>query len=50
LIVNQVLDGRTNLVVRQFPDAAVLRRRAYFRSIDLAKDGPMRLIVTDRKA
>jgi hypothetical protein len=50
LVVNQVLDDRTNLVLRQFPDEAVLRRRAYFRSIDLAKDGPTRLIVTDRKA
>jgi uncharacterized FlaG/YvyC family protein len=50
LVVFQVLDDRTNLVVRQFPDEAVLRRRAYFRTLDLAKDGPTRLVVTDRRA
>jgi hypothetical protein len=49
-IVYQVVDNRTNLVVQQFPDEAVLRRRAYFRTLDLAKGGPTRHIVTDRKA
>jgi uncharacterized FlaG/YvyC family protein len=49
-IVYQVVDNRTNLVVQQFPDEAVLRRRAYFRALDLAKDGPTRPIVTDRTA
>jgi hypothetical protein len=37
-------------VVQQFPDEAVLRRRAYFRALDLTKDTPARLLVTDRKA
>ena len=49
-IVYQVVDNRTSLVVRQFPEEAVLRRRAYFRTVDLTKDAPARLRVTDRKA
>jgi hypothetical protein len=49
-IVYQVVDNRTNLVVEQFPDEAVLRRRAYFRALDLTRDTPTRHIVTDRKA
>jgi hypothetical protein len=28
----------------------VLRRRAYFRALDLTRDAPARHIVTDRKA
>jgi hypothetical protein len=34
-IVSQVVDSLTNLVVQQYPDEAVLRRRAYFRALDL---------------
>src|SRR5947209_8691276 len=49
-IVYQVVDNRTSLVVKQFPEEAVLRRRAYFRTVDLTKDAPARLRVTDRKA
>jgi hypothetical protein len=49
-IVFQVVDTRTDQVVQQFPDEAVLRRRAYFRTLDLAKDAPTRLLATDRKA
>jgi hypothetical protein len=49
-IVYQVVDNRTNAVVEQYPDEAVLRRRAYFHTIDLTKGTPTRLIVTDRKA
>jgi hypothetical protein len=49
-IVYQVVDDRTNLVVQQFPDEAVLRRRAYFHTLDLTKGAPTRLVVTDRKA
>ena len=49
-IVYRVVDNRTSLVVRQFPEEAVLRRRAYFRAVDLTKDAPARLRVTDRKA
>jgi hypothetical protein len=47
-IVTQVVDSLTNLVVQQYPDEAVLRRRAYFRSLDLTKD-TSRLPVADRK-
>ena len=49
-IVYQVIDNRTSEVVKQFPDEAVLRRRAYFRSLELAKEAPTRLRATDRKA
>jgi uncharacterized FlaG/YvyC family protein len=49
-IVYQVVDNRTSQVVRQFPEEAVLRRRAYFRALDLAKEKPTRLLATDRKA
>jgi len=49
-VVYQVVDNRTNLVVQQFPDEAVLRRRAYFRALDLTKETPARHLVTDRKA
>ena len=41
---------KTSLVVQQFPDEAVLRRRAYFHTLDLTKDAPTRLLATDRKA
>jgi hypothetical protein len=37
-------------VVTQFPDEAVLRRRAYFRALDLTKDAPARVLATDRRA
>ncbi len=49
-IVYQVVDDRTNTVVTQFPDEAVLRRRAYFHTLDLTKGEPTRLLATDRKA
>jgi len=49
-IVTQVVDSLTNLVVQQFPDEAVLRRRAYFRALDLTKNSPTRLPTADRKA
>jgi hypothetical protein len=49
-IVFQVVDNRTSQVVKQFPEEAVLRRRAYFRTLELAKDAPTRLLATDRKA
>ncbi len=48
-IVYQVVDNRTSQVVMQFPEEAVLRRRAYFRSLELTRDAP-RLRATDRKA
>ena len=40
----------SNQVVKQFPEEAVLRRRAYFHTLDLTKDAPQRLRATDRKA
>ena len=49
-MVYQVVDNRTNLVVRQFPEEAVLRRRAYFHTLDLSKDAPTRINATDRQA
>ena len=49
-IVYQVVDERTSLVVQQFPDEAVLRRRAYYHTLDLTKSEPTRMLATDRKA
>ena len=49
-VVYQVVDIRTSQVVKQFPEEAVLRRRAYFHTLDLTKDAPQRLSATDRKA
>jgi hypothetical protein len=49
-IVYQVVDNRTSQVVKQFPEEAVLRRRAYFHTLDLTKDAPQRLRATDRSA
>jgi hypothetical protein len=49
-VVYQVIDVKTSEVVNQFPDEAVLRRRAYFHTLDLTKDAPTRLRATDRRA
>ena len=49
-VVYQVVDNRTSLVVRQFPDEAALRRRAYFHALDLIKDDRPRIRFTDRSA
>jgi uncharacterized FlaG/YvyC family protein len=49
-VVYQVVDNRTSQVVRQFPEEAVLRRRAYLHTLDLTKDAPTRLRATDRTA
>jgi len=49
-IVYQVVDNKTSQVVEQFPEEAVLRRRAYFHTLDLTKDAPQRLRATDRRA
>ena len=49
-VVYQVVDNRTSQVVKQFPEEAVLRRRAYFHTLDLTKDEPTRLRATDRSA
>ncbi|MDI1265694.1 MAG: hypothetical protein PS018_20805 [bacterium] len=49
-VVYQVVDNKTSQVVKQFPEEAVLRRRAYFHTLDLTRDAPTRLRATDRKA
>ncbi|MBS0531393.1 MAG: hypothetical protein JSS22_18690 [Proteobacteria bacterium] len=49
-IVYQVVDNRTSLVVKQFPDEAMLRRRAYFRALDLVKIERGQTPATDRRA
>jgi hypothetical protein len=46
-MVYQVVDGKTDQVVEQYPDEAALRRRAYFHALDLAKGTPPRVIPTD---
>jgi len=49
-VVYQVVDNRTSQVVEQFPEEAVLRRRAYFHTLDLTKQTPTRLGATDVRA
>jgi len=49
-VVYQVVDNRTSEVVTQFPEEAVLRRRAYFHTLDLTRQGPNRMRSTDRRA
>jgi hypothetical protein len=49
-VVFQVVDDRTNQVVKQYPDEAVLRRRAYFHTLDLTKTSLPRARATDRTA
>ena len=46
-MVFQVVDGKTDQVVEQYPEEAVLRRRAYFHALDLAKGEPRRVVATD---
>lgn len=41
-IVYRTVDSRTSLVVRQYPDEARLRARAYLRAMDLAREDKMR--------
>lgn len=48
-MVYQVVDNRTSLVVKQFPDEAMLRRRAYFRTLDMVK-AERKQSATDRRA
>jgi hypothetical protein len=49
-MVYQVVNDKTDQVVTQYPDEAVLRRRAYFHALDLSKGTPPRVIPTDRLA
>ena len=46
-MVYEVVDQNNGQVVDQYPDEAVLRRRAYFHALDLAKGTPQRAIPTD---
>ncbi len=46
MMVYQVIDKRSGAVVRQFPEEVMLRRRAYFRTLDVMRDanaGPPRV-------
>ncbi|MFT4121518.1 hypothetical protein [Bradyrhizobium sp.] len=47
--VFQVVNDKTDAVVNQFPDEAMLRRRAYFHALDL-KSEPTRPLNTDVSA
>jgi uncharacterized FlaG/YvyC family protein len=49
-MVFQVVNRKTDQVVEQFPDEAVLRRRAYFHALDMQKDETQRVLPTDRTA
>jgi hypothetical protein len=46
-MVYQVVDDKTDEVVNQYPDEAVLRRRAYFHALEVSKDDSPRAILTD---
>jgi hypothetical protein len=46
-MVYEVVDQNNGQVVDQYPDEAVLRRRAYFHALDLARGTPQRAIPTD---
>src|SRR5580704_8242225 len=47
-MVYQVVDQKSDQVVDQYPDEAVLRRRAYFHTLEMSKDDLPRAILTDR--
>ena len=49
-MVYQVVDQKSDQVVDQYPDEAVLRRRAYFHALEMSKDDLPRAIPTDRVA
>ena len=49
-VVYQVVDVKTSQIAKQFPEEAVLRRRAYFHTLDLTRDAPQHLRATDRTA
>lgn len=48
-MVFQIVNEKTDAVVTQFPDEAILRRRAYFHALDL-KSEPSRPLNTDLSA
>src|SRR3954453_4831293 len=47
-IVYQVVDNRTSLVMKQFPDQQFLRRRAYARALEQAREDAVALKVDRR--
>jgi len=49
-MVYQVVNDKTDQVVTQYPDDAVLRRRAYFHALDLSRGSAPRVVATDRLA
>jgi hypothetical protein len=49
-MVYQLVNDKTDEVVTQYPDDAVLRRRAYFHALDLSRGTPPRALPTDRLA
>jgi len=49
-VVYQTVNESTGAVINQFPDNAMLRRRAYFRALDLTKNTIPRGVATDRNA
>jgi hypothetical protein len=49
-MVFQVVDSKTEQVVDQYPDEAMLRRKAYFHTIDMEKGAQPRVLPTDRIA
>ncbi len=46
-VVYRVVDNRTSLVVRQFPDETRLRARAYLRAQDIAREEERTHRITD---
>lgn len=48
-VVYKVVDNRTSLVVRQFPDEALLRSRAYGRALEDARLAARKQAHTDRR-
>ncbi|MFZ5734181.1 MAG: hypothetical protein ACOY4O_15710 [Pseudomonadota bacterium] len=48
-VVYKVVDNRTSLVIRQFPDEALLRSRAYGRALEEARLAARKQAVTDRR-
>lgn len=49
-MVFQVVNRDTDAVVEQYPDEAVLRRRAYFHTLDMQKEDTPHVLPTDRTA
>ena len=47
-MVYEVVNDKTDQVVTQYPEDAVLRRRAYFHALDLARGARPRAIPIDR--